>query len=308
MNNKFNLFYLPFILCYFSIQFGTTFGGLREFPSTPNKIGSWIYQLQNLNINDVRNTAFDLVVMDYSSDGCEEGEYSNNQIDSVRFGPGGQKIVLAYMSIGEAEDYRFYWQNYWKPGNPQWLGPENPYWGGNYKVKFWDQEWQQIILNYTDRILTVDYPFGESEDVPHFEPETMMKIDSVYSKSISNGYVPYCTVRNLNCLTINPGHEPKTEVIKDQSIINPKEHCLYPNFPNPFNTGTVISVSVFRDDVVSLRIFDFLGREVENVWVGKLGVGFHRFSFWANDLPTGVYLVQMVSSKISHTRKMTLVK
>lgn len=32
------------------------------------------------------------------------------------------------MSIGEAEDYRFYWQNTWKNNKPDWLLTENPQW------------------------------------------------------------------------------------------------------------------------------------------------------------------------------------
>ena len=34
-------------------------------------------------------------------------------------------------------------------------------------------------------------------------------IDDFYAKAIARGYVPYATVRDLNVLTINPGHEPR---------------------------------------------------------------------------------------------------
>ena len=33
-------------------------------------------------------------------------------------------------------------------------------------------------------------------------------IDDIYSKAESKGYIPYATVRDLDSLTINPGHEP----------------------------------------------------------------------------------------------------
>jgi cysteinyl-tRNA synthetase len=49
------------------------------------------------------------------------------------------------MSIGEAEDYRYYWQSDWEVGNPDWLAEENPDWEGNYKVKYWDSDWQSIF-------------------------------------------------------------------------------------------------------------------------------------------------------------------
>ena len=63
---------------------------------------------------------------------------------------GGRRLVICYMSVGEAEDYRYYWQSGWKPGNPSWLDKENPDWEGNYKVHYWDAGWQAIIYGNAD--------------------------------------------------------------------------------------------------------------------------------------------------------------
>ena len=67
---------------------------------------------------------------------------------------GGRRLVLAYMSIGEAEDYRYYWQPGWRAEAPSWLDAENPDFAGNYKVRYWDQAWQDVILNGPDAYLT----------------------------------------------------------------------------------------------------------------------------------------------------------
>jgi cysteinyl-tRNA synthetase len=58
--------------------------------------------------------------------------------------------VLAYLSVGEAEDYRPYWKKEWKQKPPAWLGPENPQWAGNFKVRYWDRDWQALILGRDD--------------------------------------------------------------------------------------------------------------------------------------------------------------
>ncbi|MFQ5859237.1 MAG: hypothetical protein ACE5LU_26860 [Anaerolineae bacterium] len=84
------------------------------------------YQLQNLGLPDIGDTAYDLMVMDYSTDESETGEFTGAQIHAFKHSSGGEKIVLAYMSIGEAEDYRFYWQSGWTPGNPAWLDGRKP--------------------------------------------------------------------------------------------------------------------------------------------------------------------------------------
>ncbi len=67
---------------------------------------------------------------------------------------GGSRLVIAYMSIGEAEDYRYYWQETWKEKPPSWLAGENPNWEGNYKVRYWDTGWQELIMGKENSYLT----------------------------------------------------------------------------------------------------------------------------------------------------------
>ncbi len=59
---------------------------------------------------------------------------------------GGSRLVVAYLSIGEAESYRYYWQNNWKIGEPNWIKAENPDWEENYKIEYWNKDWQNVIF------------------------------------------------------------------------------------------------------------------------------------------------------------------
>ena len=84
------------------------------------------------------------------------------EITSLKTKPGGRRrLVIAYMSIGEAEDYRFYWRKEWDYRPPVWLGDENPDWDGNFKVHYWEPEWQEIIFgqenSYLDKILEAGF-------------------------------------------------------------------------------------------------------------------------------------------------------
>ncbi|MCD4655004.1 hypothetical protein K8T06_13850, partial [bacterium] len=110
------------------------------------QVDDWVYQLQNYsnnNLNELRLSEFDLVVIDYSATGEDPEQWTAGDISYLRSGgPCGDRIVLAYFSIGEAENYRYYWDPSWVdihgdpvPGvAPDWLGPTNPDWEGNYKV------------------------------------------------------------------------------------------------------------------------------------------------------------------------------
>ena len=66
---------------------------------------------------------------------------------------GGSRTVLAYLSIGEAEDYRPYWPPQWNRSPPRWLDAENPDWPSNFKVRYWNGEWQAIMFAALDRIV-----------------------------------------------------------------------------------------------------------------------------------------------------------
>ena len=97
------------------------------------------------------NSDRDWMVLDifYSAD-CP---WSLHDIETLRKSKSGRKI-LAYVSIGEAEDYRSYWKPSWNSKDkPQWLGAENPNWKGNYLVKYWHREWQSLILATMDMVM-----------------------------------------------------------------------------------------------------------------------------------------------------------
>ena len=82
---------------------------------------------------------------------------------------GTRRLVLSYMSIGEAEDYRWYWAENEQNGAREWLGQENKRWRGNYAVRFWHPQWQAIILDYADRIVDAGFDGVYLDRVDVFE-------------------------------------------------------------------------------------------------------------------------------------------
>lgn len=110
-------------------------------------------------INAVNNTDYDLIIMDLFLD---DTPFNVSEIESMKHKKnGGKRLLICYMSIGEAEDYRYYWQTGWSSNKPSWLGDENPDWPGNYQVKYWEKEWQNIIYgndqSYIKRILDTHF-------------------------------------------------------------------------------------------------------------------------------------------------------
>ncbi|MEX0568827.1 MAG: MJ1477/TM1410 family putative glycoside hydrolase [Candidatus Njordarchaeota archaeon] len=129
-------------------------------------ISSWAYQLQNADPVEISKSKFDLVVIDYSRDGTDEMRYTSEEIDMIKK---AGIIPLAYISIGEAEDWRFYWNDSWHNDPPKWLGNENSEWPGCYAVEYWYYEWHTIIFRYVDKILEAGFVGLYLDKVDEFE-------------------------------------------------------------------------------------------------------------------------------------------
>ena len=103
-------------------------------------------------LNAIRNTDYDMVIIDLFYDGSEQLNPTDVALLKVKAN-GGARLVIAYMSIGEPEDYRYYWKAEWKTNPPSWLAEENLNWPGNYKVRYWNEDWQNIIYGNNDSYL-----------------------------------------------------------------------------------------------------------------------------------------------------------
>lgn len=100
-------------------------------------------------------TDYDLVLVDLY---FNEEMLSAADVESLKekFN-GGSRLVICYMSIGEAEDYRYYWNGL----NRDLVCSENPDWEGNYAVKYWEADWKSVIFgndqSYLKKILDAGF-------------------------------------------------------------------------------------------------------------------------------------------------------
>ncbi len=119
-------------------------------------VRNWAYWLDNPDLKQLGGSNYQLVVIDYSADGSASKAFSQKQIEQLRRSS-CQKRVVAYLSIGQAESYRGYWQKGWKPGSPDWLGQPDSDWRKNNWVRYWDPAWQKIIYAYLDKIIAAGF-------------------------------------------------------------------------------------------------------------------------------------------------------
>jgi len=86
------------------------------------------------------------------------------------------------------------------------------------------------------------------------------------------------------------------------------ENKLIGNFPNPFNPVTKIKYSLSNDDWVSIVIYDILGTKIEELKKEYQVRGEHEVTFDGSNLPSGIYLCFLETSKFRSVQKMILSK
>lgn len=135
--------------------------------TTISQVKNFLYLINPANysskadfISAVNATNYDLLIMDLFFN--DNTAFTSSEIAQLKSkANGGKRLVVSYMSIGEAENYRYYWQSAWETNKPAWLDIENPDWEGNYKVKYWNSEWQDIIYgndnSYLQKILNANF-------------------------------------------------------------------------------------------------------------------------------------------------------
>lgn len=101
-------------------------------------------------------------------------------------------------------------------------------------------------------------------------------------------------------------YEEPTNV--QQILTLPKQFELFNNYPNPFNSSTVIGYKIPIQGVVTIKVFDVLGKEITTLVNELKPPGKYEVNFDANQLSSGVYFYAMSIDQYYNVKKLVLVK
>jgi hypothetical protein len=88
----------------------------------------------------------------------------------------------------------------------------------------------------------------------------------------------------------------------------PQFYDLSQNYPNPFNPNTTIRYQIPKAGMVTLKVYDIIGREVTTLINENKIEGFYTVKFNASKLPSGVYIYQIRVNDYVSSKKMILLK
>ena len=100
----------------------------------------------------------------------------------------------------------------------------------------------------------------------------------------------------------------RNETDKTQTLSVPLEYKLYQNYPNPFNPTTKINYSIPESGIVTIKIYDILGKEIQTLVNELKQAGSYEAEFYGKDMSSGVYFVRMESGDFMDIKRMVLIK
>lgn len=86
------------------------------------------------------------------------------------------------------------------------------------------------------------------------------------------------------------------------------ENYLLQNYPNPFNSTTEISYYIPNLNIVTIKVYNLMGQEVQTLINKYQKTGRYSVDFNANNLSSGIYYYKLkIGNNYSKTKKMILI-
>jgi len=125
------------------------------------------------------------------------------------------------------------------------------------------------------------------------------------------------TLANIFAKTSSPAlgydwmpEKPVVTGVKNNNFIGqiPESYTLYQNYPNPFNPTTTIRYGLPQSSLVTIKVYDILGREVKTLIHAQQAAGLYNMKFDASNFASGIYFYVLRAGDYVMTKKMILLK
>ena len=102
-------------------------------------------------------------------------------------------------------------------------------------------------------------------------------------------------------------------ILDDNAYSKPDNFILYPNYPNPFNSGTTIEFYLPKTAEIKIEIYNLLGQKVRTLWNGRHPAGQYQLRWDGTDemgreVASGVYIYRVQTKDFVQSRKMLFLK
>jgi hypothetical protein len=164
------------------------------------------------------------------------------------------------------------------------------------------------IIIYIDAVLSDTSSYSDSID---YTPEPRNQIGRAKEgEDYFNGIIDEIRIynRKLQQSDIDSLYNNFTFVEENTISEIPIDYNIKQNYPNPFNPKTKIGYSIPQFSNVVVKVFDILGNEIETLVNEEKQTGTYEITWYAENLPSGVYFYRLQAGDFVETKKMVLLR
>lgn len=164
---------------------------------------------------------------------------------------------------------------------------------------FWNQKFPAILLIEHFNPTLADTFYTPNSNYHHWS-DTLGSLNSSLMKSISQ-----LALATVATIAMDSSSSTAVEKIPERGSMSASVSV----FPNPFNSTTIMSIHLVSPSVISLRVYDILGREVENLIQNESKpTGRFQIAWNASKYSSGVYFARLVTEKGILYKKLLLLR
>ena len=181
-----------------------------------------------------------------------------------------------------------------------------PYQENSMFVQYYNIYKKKGTNNFSLLTTATGYEFTDVNEVIPTEPSTQVPV-YYYIKAF--GQLAESNYESEPTNTVGINVRGGFDKLLQNSIDNlPNDYILLQNYPNPFNPSTKISYSIKEEGLVTLKVYDVLGKEIATLVNENKATGTYEAEFNASQLPSGMYIYKIQSGQFSDVKKMILTK
>jgi len=224
----------------------------------------------------------------------------------------GELVRMTFsISAQDLKSYAGIRFNIWASTSTIWAGDWNENVLPQYQyvnwIKYYHYENGNFILDWTDDFDEVDNTrWGKAnwtfdDNRADFEPDNIVVNGGMLILCLTKaGETGFKGIVPIDSADISTGININKNIDKTP--------MLNQNYPNPFNPSTIISYSITKEENVTLKLYDNLGKEIKVLVNENKSAGSYQLSISGNDLSNGVYFYTMKTGTFSDTKKLLLLK
>jgi hypothetical protein len=164
-----------------------------------------------------------------------------------------------------------------------------------------------------DSSLVFDYMkpskiFGNGDGPPFWACTLAKDFGPIKMRDDQSWGFPRLTIYNLVYARIGGVEYGQLVSVYDEHPELSTNFYLFQNYPNPFNPSTQIRYSIPKTTLVTINVYDILGKEVATLVNEEKSPGNYEVEFNGSSLPSGIYFYKLQAGDFVEAKKMVLMK